>query len=270
MHSSSVRGVEGDVDHSGEQDRSAHDHHPSEQIKNDDPEAISGPAWPSGFVIETGHRWAREGLALLDVGLRHAGFPLRWSVRGVALQSSTGTAVPPSQMAPRGSPAARNVAVASWRFLAVGLLAFWQGGFMFYGGVVIHIAHRVLGSHLEVGFITQRVTNWLNVIGAVTLIVLAANLLITRRRTGRMLWWGLTGTWAVMAVAMIVLLATHPMLDRVLDAHEHEVLDRVHFGLLHKVYLGVSTIQWAAAMLHLWGWMLGTTAAVADRKNGGR
>lgn len=39
-------------------------------------------------------------------------------------------------LTPRGeagvSPAARGIAVGTWRFVAFGLLAFWQGGFMFY------------------------------------------------------------------------------------------------------------------------------------------
>src|SRR5260370_29138158 len=41
------------------------------------------------------------------------------------------------------------------RFLFFAAVAFWLGGFSFYGGVVIEVGSRVLGSHLKQGFITQ-------------------------------------------------------------------------------------------------------------------
>ena len=45
-------------------------------------------------------------------------------------------------------------------------LMFWQGGFMFYGGVVVPVGGRILGSETRQGFITQSVTNYLNLAGA--------------------------------------------------------------------------------------------------------
>ena len=206
------------------------------------------------------HSVKRKALAdWKPLASRREAFSLECLPGGIALRASTVDEVLTPRVGASVSPATRKIAIATWRFVAFGLLAFWQGGFMFYGGVVIAAAHRVLGSHLEVGFITQRVTNWLNVIGAATLIVLAANLLIGRRTKAKMLRWTLAGTWVVMAVALIALAITHPMLDRVLDANSHDVLDHARFGQLHKVYLGVATIQWGAAMLHLWGLMVGTT-----------
>jgi hypothetical protein len=44
------------------------------------------------------------------------------------------------------------------RFLFVAAVAFWLGGFMFYGGVVIDAGAKVLGSHRKQGFVTERVT----------------------------------------------------------------------------------------------------------------
>ena len=49
------------------------------------------------------------------------------------------------------------------RFLVILAIGFWLGGFTFYASVVIHTGHRVFGSRLEVGFLTQQVTRWLNV-----------------------------------------------------------------------------------------------------------
>ena len=40
------------------------------------------------------------------------------------------------------------------RFMLLVSLMFWQGGFMFYGGVVVEVGSRILGSELEQGFIT--------------------------------------------------------------------------------------------------------------------
>lgn len=55
------------------------------------------------------------------------------------------------------------------RLLLLWALMFWQGGFMFYGGVVVPVGSRILGSDLEQGWITRSVTNYLNVAGAVAL-----------------------------------------------------------------------------------------------------
>src|SRR5947209_17239059 len=55
------------------------------------------------------------------------------------------------------------------RLLLLWLLMFWLGGFTFYAGVVVPIGTEVLESSLAQGWITRRVTTWLNVAAAVTL-----------------------------------------------------------------------------------------------------
>src|SRR5947209_19521490 len=54
-------------------------------------------------------------------------------------------------------------------FLLLWLLMFWLGGFTFYAAVVVPIGTEVLGSAADQGWITRRVTPWLNVAGAVAL-----------------------------------------------------------------------------------------------------
>src|SRR5262245_30872810 len=49
-------------------------------------------------------------------------------------------------------------------------LCLWFGGFTFYALVVIHVGHRVFRGRLEVGFLTQAVTHWLNLIGGAVLV----------------------------------------------------------------------------------------------------
>ena len=59
------------------------------------------------------------------------------------------------------------------RFLVLIALFFWQGGFTFYAAVVVPVGQQVLHSHLRQGFVTQQVTNYLNLTGAIALVPLA-------------------------------------------------------------------------------------------------
>lgn len=52
------------------------------------------------------------------------------------------------------------------RFLCLVSLSVWAGGFTFYSAVVIPVLHESLGS-LETGYVTQRVTDYLNAVGGV-------------------------------------------------------------------------------------------------------
>src|SRR5580704_16162576 len=58
------------------------------------------------------------------------------------------------------------------RYCYILLMAGWMGGFTFYALIVIPTAERVLDSMRDTGFITQQVTRWLNLIGAVILLIL--------------------------------------------------------------------------------------------------
>src|SRR5437667_11660411 len=87
-------------------------------------------------------------------------------------------------------------------------LMFWQGGFTFYASVVVPVGQSVLQSHLEQGFITRQVTNYLNLAGAVCLVCLAWDLAAstepsTWRRRAR---WA---AWLGMAFALVILVWFH-------------------------------------------------------------
>ena len=143
------------------------------------------------------------------------------------------------------------------RFTVAATLMFWQGGFTFYAAVVVPTGADVLGGHLEQGFVTRRVTNYLNLAGAAALPILAWDLAsssdaVRWRRRLRWTIWGLqVGTLA----AQVWL---HDRLDLLLDAEQHAILDRAAFRWQHVLYLNVSTVQWVAAigalMLSLVAW----------------
>src|SRR5580692_5608945 len=92
------------------------------------------------------------------------------------------------------------------RFVLLLCFAVWQGGFMFYGGVVVPVGGRVLGSETDQGFITQAVTNYLNGAGAVCLIMWCVVLRFDNRLQGRCRWpcWALL--WCI-ASGLIALAA---------------------------------------------------------------
>src|SRR6266851_5539710 len=138
------------------------------------------------------------------------------------------------------------------RYLFTVASALWLGGFTFYSTVVIHTGHRVIGGLLEVGFVTQRVTFWLNLIGVAALLIFLWNVIAMWRGPCVNMRWALAVTWLIMAAVQVSLFVLHPALDNVLDTHTHQILDRLCFRSLHNTYLTVSTVQWAAGLLHLW------------------
>jgi hypothetical protein len=136
------------------------------------------------------------------------------------------------------------------RFLLILSLLFWQGGFMFYGGVVVPVGGRILGSETEQGFITQSVTNYLNLAGAVCLLTWGLVLWIDRPHAPRLrvaswtLWVGLVSGLAVLALV-------HLRMERLLDFESRSVLEQDHFGWLHGAYIATSSAQWLASLILL-------------------
>jgi hypothetical protein len=129
-------------------------------------------------------------------------------------------------------------------FVTISSLALWQGGLTFYAAFVVPTANEILVNG-EQGFVTQEVTNWLNLIGLIVVLVLLANAVYLR---SRLLW----GTWFVLTASVIGLFVVHRQIDAVLNPSAFEVLDNARFRLLHERYLIVVTIQWIAGLATLW------------------
>jgi hypothetical protein len=135
------------------------------------------------------------------------------------------------------------------RFLVLAVLFFWQGGFTFYASVVVPVGQHVFG-HLRQGFVTQQVTVYLNLTGAVALVFLlwdifAARDAATWRRRSRLL------LWAGMLLALLLLFWLHIRLDELLAAKGRIIRDPEVFYPRHRVYLWISTVQWACGLLYL-------------------
>jgi hypothetical protein len=139
------------------------------------------------------------------------------------------------------------MAVLVRRFLVVAALMFWQGGFTFYAAVVVPIGQATFGPE-DQGAVTRQVTNYLNLAGGIGLIVLAWDVVAATDTAPRRWTRGLA--WAGMALALAVLVGLHLHLDQLLDQPTPN-LHRQAFRFGHRVYLWVSTFQWACGLLYL-------------------
>ena len=68
-------------------------------------------------------------------------------------------------------------------------------GFPSVGAVVVPVGSEVLGSHREQGFVTQSVTNYLNVAGAVAIAVWCWDIAADMRRVGVVSAGSSGGSW---------------------------------------------------------------------------
>lgn len=119
---------------------------------------------------------------------------------------------------------------------------------MFYGGIVVPVGSRVLGSDTQQGFITQSVTNYLNAAGAVCLTLWAEHLWRQRQHGVTKLEWGI---WSMETAMLGMLAILHPNMDRILDASSASIINPQQFGLYHKLYIGISSAQWLGSLVML-------------------
>jgi hypothetical protein len=143
-----------------------------------------------------------------------------------------------------------------YRFVNLAALAFWMGGFTFYALIVIPIGNRILGGN-EQGLVTQQVTQWMNLLGVASL-----GILLARARTSRLL----AGSWLFMAGSLAVLYWLHPLLDALIDGSLRAVSDEARFYRWHQAYLAAVTVQWLAAVVHLWGLTATKATLSADQR----
>jgi hypothetical protein len=135
------------------------------------------------------------------------------------------------------------------RLMVIAALMFWQGGFTFYAAVVVPVGQRVLGSHLEQGFITREVTWYLNLAGGVCLAVLCMELVDANGSPQLKKWqWALC---AALAATLAALVWGRVQLDTLIDLEGHGLLERAAFRTRHRMYLWASTLQWGLGLSYL-------------------
>jgi hypothetical protein len=130
--------------------------------------------------------------------------------------------------------------------------AVWVGGFTFYSAVVLWAIHGEYGS-FDAGRITQRVTDWLNVIGAGTLVAWWLVAWLERRQSPRLARHLRHAILVVATLLLGFLMIDHRVLDDRLETY-----GLTGFYAYHRVYLIASTAQWAVNLamipvtLRLW------------------
>jgi prolipoprotein diacylglyceryltransferase len=132
------------------------------------------------------------------------------------------------------------------RFMFLLALIFWQGGMMFYGGITVPVMRSKLSAKTEEpqrSAITQRVTQWLNLAGSVSLAIMAADIfLLPMHRFKRSLLWG---SAMCLQFALVIL---HRRLSEMMADPGFYDSDMSHFAPWHSLYLIMSTIQWATML----------------------
>jgi hypothetical protein len=137
------------------------------------------------------------------------------------------------------------------RFATLCAMGWWLGGLTFYSLVVIRAAHQIVGSHAKVGFITQKATMALNVIGAGALILMLWNGLASWRPSGSWIRKGLAASWVVAAAAHAWVFLLHAHLDAMLDFKARQVQEGVSFHGPHETYLIATSIEWVTSLVYL-------------------
>jgi hypothetical protein len=127
------------------------------------------------------------------------------------------------------------------KLLKVIVLCIWWGAFTFYAGVVVPTGMRVLGSHTEMGFITQQVTIYLNIF-SVIIFLIYAYLLKNQEVKESSLVEEITVISLIGFQLLLFLL--HSYQTDLLDFTNQKVLDYDAFYLLHRIYLIVETLIW--------------------------
>jgi hypothetical protein len=137
------------------------------------------------------------------------------------------------------------------RFLVLQSLLIWQGGFLFYSAVVVPAGTEVLGSALAQGAITARVTDTMNVVGLVSLSLLAFDLRLSRASNLRRMiirWW----CWSLALLCQGLLFYFHFLLDAFMDPARTHVVIGPPFRPVHRMYLWTISMQWFVCLILLW------------------
>ncbi len=137
------------------------------------------------------------------------------------------------------------------RFAMLCVMGWWLGGLTLYTTAVIRTAHRVVGSHTRVGFVTQAVTTELQWIGAAALALMLWNGAASWRGARPWTRRSLLAGWLVAAAAHVALFLIHARLDGMLDLQARQVRDSASFHAPHELYELFVAVEWLAGLVYL-------------------
>jgi len=140
--------------------------------------------------------------------------------------------------------------IVTSRILLLIVFSLFWGGLTFYTGIVIRISHDVLIDPMESGLITQRVTHWLQIAGAVSAFFMLWNAVLVRK-ISRKYGFTLITCSLILVCSLVGLVLVHNQLDAVIDVDAMEITNRDAFTISHRRYNQLTTIEWISSLIYL-------------------
>ncbi len=135
--------------------------------------------------------------------------------------------------------------------LAIFSFILWWGGFTFYAAFVIPIGQKILGSHIQMGFISQQVTIRINYAALIACLLLFLNEFFRNNCNLSKIKPFNKICLCLMLAIIIFLFFFHPLLGDLLDFQNRKVIDEPHFYFLHRIYLILSSILWLLGIIYM-------------------
>jgi hypothetical protein len=120
-------------------------------------------------------------------------------------------------------------------------LSIWWGAFTFYAGIVVPTGMNVLGSHTQMGFVTQEVSKYLNIFSLFLFIIYAYSL--RNNEFSEDVLFEQIVSFSLIGFQLL-LFVIHYFLTDLLDFEHHIVLNQDKFYVFHRVYLIIETLIW--------------------------
>ena len=136
------------------------------------------------------------------------------------------------------------------RVLLLLVFALFWGGLTFYTGIVLRITHAVVNDPMDGGLITQRVTSVLQILGVVTVVLMACNCVVVVRQSPKF-GYVLIGCVTLLAGSLIGLFLVHGQLDTLIEAETYTITDREAFDTGHQRYNQLTTVEWLASLAYM-------------------
>jgi len=125
-------------------------------------------------------------------------------------------------------------------FIVIAFYSIWWGGFTFYSSIVIPEGMKILGDHVRMGLITETVSNYLNIIGTVTLFISFVLLLQNKKSANSKIGW----EWFVLVILQLLLFYIHHLLSSMISQNGSKIDLQENFYSVHRIYLLTSTAMW--------------------------